>query len=128
MEQTLNQSELKSAPGRAAVAKFDVGRADLAALRDLIAVLAPQPKGLRKWSVMRAIRARRDNDGRDIPLKFENDVERAFRRFCAGDSIQGGVPRAAALFYRPKDTAGEVWAVDAEMAQAWLDAEPFDAD
>lgn len=97
-------------------------------LRDLIAVLTPVPKGLRKWSVMRAIRTRRERAGQDIPLKFEADIERAFRRHCAGDSIHGAAPSTAALFFRPKETAGEVWALNADAARAWLDADPFGED
>ncbi len=45
-------------------------------------------------------------------LKFESDVERVFRRFCAEDAY--GNPRAIANapFYRPRETAGEVWALN----------------
>jgi hypothetical protein len=128
MEQTATLNDREILGTNAPNPKFVRTGADTASLRDLIAVLTPAPKGLRKWSVMRAIRARRESAGRDIPLKFEADIERAFRRFCAGDPIQGAAPAGAALFYRPKETAGEVWAVDAEKARSWLDAEPFGED
>ena len=96
-------------------------RADQSCLHELIAVLEPHPGGLRKWSVMRAIRARREKASRDVPLKFENDVERAFRKLCEGDPVRAENPHAPqALFYRPKDKAGEVWAVNMEHARAWL--------
>ena len=52
-------------------------------LRELIAALKPHPRGLRRWSVMRAIRADRNRISRDIPLKFESDVESVFRKFSA---------------------------------------------
>ena len=52
-------------------------------LDELVAVLAPAPAGLRRWSVMNAIRKNRRAAGRDIPLKMESEVERVFRRFCA---------------------------------------------
>ena len=52
-----------------------------AIVEELIAALAPHPKGLRRWSVMRAIRKSREAVSRDIPLKLEADVERTFRRF-----------------------------------------------
>jgi hypothetical protein len=84
-----------------------------AILAEIIAALAPHPGGLRRWSVMRAIRRKREAVSRDIPLKFEADVERIFRQFCS-DIADPGMRRTAAgeaLFYRPKEKAGEVWAL-----------------
>ena len=96
-------------------------RADRTYLLDLIAVLQPPPAGLRKWSVMKAMRARREKTGKNVPLKFENDVERVFRKACAGDPVRGPNSDAASeLFHRPKEKAGEVWALNGERAQAWL--------
>lgn len=71
---------------------------------ELAAVLAPHPGGLRRWSVMNAIRKARMAEGRDVPLKMEADIERAFRAAC-GDN-------PAARFRRPAETAGEVWALN----------------
>jgi hypothetical protein len=91
-------------------------------LDDLIAVLAPHPGGLRRWSVMRAMRAR--CAGQEITPKFEDDVERVFRRHCAGESVRAGLGAAPQeLFHRPKDKAGEVWAMTPHAAKAWRDAE-----
>ena len=80
---------------------------------ELIAALAPHPKGLRRWSVMRAIRKSREARSRDIPLKLEADVERAFRRFCRGDEMRAP---GTTLFYRPAEKAGEVWALEGDCA------------
>ena len=82
-------------------------------VEELVAALAPHPKGLRRWSVMRAIRKNRDAQARDIPLKLEADVERAFRQLCRDDDMRAS---GTALFYRPAEKAGEVWALDADYA------------
>jgi hypothetical protein len=82
-------------------------------VEELVAALMPHPKGLRRWSVMRAIRKGREAVSREIPLKLEADVERTFRRFCRNDEMRAS---GTALFYRPAEKAGEVWALDAEYA------------
>jgi hypothetical protein len=100
-------------------------RADQTIVNDLIAVLTPSRTGLRRWSVMRAMRVRAEKAGREVTPKFEDDVERAFRKFCEGDAVRNGaaVDSASALFFRPKETAGEVWAVYTDRAQAWLNGD-----
>jgi hypothetical protein len=85
-----------------------MSRDERAILDEIVEVLSAHPRGRGRWSVMRAIRTNRARRGRDIPHKFEDDVERAFRRHCAG----GGEPHVRApLFHRPKDAAGDVWAI-----------------
>ncbi len=92
-------------------------------LHDLIAVLEANPNGLRRWSVMRAMRTRRERAGHEITPKFEDEVERAFRRHCAGDSTRGAAGVGAELFHRPKEKAGEVWAVYPDRVRAWANGE-----
>lgn len=80
-----------------------------AIVEELVAALAPHPGGLRRWSVMRAIRAHREAKAQEIPLKLEVDVERIFRRFCRGD---GELVSGEVVFCRLTERAGEVWALD----------------
>jgi hypothetical protein len=77
-------------------------------VEELVAALAPHPGGLRRWSVMRAIRKSREAVAREIPLKLEADVERAFRQFCRNDGMRAP---GTVLFCRPVEKAGEVWAL-----------------
>jgi hypothetical protein len=77
---------------------------------------------------MRAIRKNREITNRPIPQKFEDEVERAFRKFCsdADPARNGGRPPETALFFKPKEKAGEVWAILASNAEAWLRGERVD--
>ena len=79
-------------------------------VEELVAALTPHPGGLRRWSVMRAFRKSREAVSREIPLKLESDVERAFRQFCRDDGMRAS---GTTLFCRPAEKAGEVWALDA---------------
>ena len=93
-------------------------------LRSLVEVLLPHSAGLRRWSVMRAIRSRYSQSEFEISLKLEDEVERVFRRHGGDASEEAGRDKKGTdsrLFYRPKERAGEVWAVDADKARAWLD-------
>lgn len=97
-------------------------------LAELVAVLKPHSRGLRRWSVMRAMRDNRMRQSRDIPQKFEDEIERVLRRFCADSPDPTGMGCAAdsAPFYRPRETAGEVWALHCERAEALLAGEAAD--
>lgn len=91
-------------------------------LAELIGVLSQHPGGLRRWSVMRAIRREREQASREIPQKLEDEVERAFRRSCIDqpDGKTRGCSEDSALFYRPQEKAGEVWALIPGRGEAWL--------
>src|ERR1700759_4157831 len=82
-------------------------------VEELVAALAPHPRGLRRWSVMRAIRKTREAGSREVPLKLESDVERIFRQYCRDDSM---CRSKTTLFCRLPEKAGEVWALDADYA------------
>src|ERR1700749_191332 len=89
-------------------ASVQITGADPFVLAELVKVLSPHPGGLRRFSVMRAIRALRDRSQRPVSLKFEAEIERAFRSSCA-NWAGGKVPESTnALFYRPDGKAGEV--------------------
>lgn len=83
---------------------------------EIINVLRPHPAGLRRWSVMRDIRKAREKQSRDIPQKLEADIERAFRKLCDSDNST----KDNAIFYHPREKAGEVWASYPDRVAAWL--------
>ncbi len=91
---------------------------DRTLLNDLIAVLQENKAGLRRWSVMRAMRTRRARMGHEITPKFEDEVERLFREYCVTDPPRENETRP---FFRPKEKAGEVWAVDAQRLRTFLE-------
>jgi len=105
-------------------------RADPSCVTELIDALLPHPRGLRRWSVMRTIRRVRESTQRDVPQKFEDEIERVFRKFCTDSDVIKAPDVAAkdAMFFRPPDRAGEVWAVIPERANAWLAGEMADFD
>jgi hypothetical protein len=71
-------------------------------VQELVSVLKPHVRGLRRWSVMRAMRENRKRQSQEVPPKFEVEIERVFRRFSSAPN---------ATFYRPAETTGEVWAL-----------------
>jgi hypothetical protein len=89
---------------------------------ELARLLMANPAGLRRWTVMRAMRKAWANAARDVSQKFEDEVERNFRCFSEDDerAKSQGLQPEDALFYRPRDKAGEVWAAHADRAHAWL--------
>jgi hypothetical protein len=93
-------------------------RHDRTLFSDLVAVLEANPAGLRRWSVMRAMRTRRERAGHEITLKFEDEIERLFRDYCVSEPPRENDTRP---FFKPKEKAGEVWAVDRAKLGAFLE-------
>ena len=93
-------------------------RLDYSYVHDLISVLTKNPNGLRRWSVMQALRKTREKAGHNISQKFEDEIEHMFRRFCASSENNKGTDEI--LFYRPPERAGEVWCVYPDKAENWL--------
>ncbi|MBV9331404.1 MAG: hypothetical protein JOZ55_07610 [Alphaproteobacteria bacterium] len=91
-------------------------------VRALIGALSANPKGLRRWAVMRAIRQQREKANLAIPQKLEDAVERAFLAACENSESfrKRNCPAEDALFFWPQGRAGGVWAVRPERARAWL--------
>jgi hypothetical protein len=116
---TYEQRSYAPEPGQESSIAVRTLRSEQSIVQELVKVLAPRPGGLRRWSVMRAIRNDRERASRDVPQKFEADVERIFRRFCAGTEACL-CAAGTELFYRPEEKAGEVWAVFPDRAAAWL--------
>lgn len=104
-------------------ARMRRGHEDPQVLEELVKALAPHPGGLRRWSVMRAIRTDRERASRPVSLKFEDEIERVFRNFCAAWA-DPGKRSDNAVFYVPEGKAGEVWAVCLERAKEWIDPVP----
>ena len=99
-------------------------RSNPAIVSELAQLLLANPAGLRRWTVMRAMRKAWENAARDVGQKFEDEVERNFRCFSEIDerAKSPGLQPETALFYRPRDKAGEVWAAYADRVHAWLSA------
>jgi hypothetical protein len=89
---------------------------------ELARLLLAHPGGLRRWSVMRAMRKAWEASQREVTQKFEDEVERNFRHFSADDDWTKSRERAPedALFFRPREKAGEVWAANPDQARTWL--------
>lgn len=70
---------------------------------------------------MRAMRRAWQDADLEISLKFEDEVERNFRCYSADDDCaKAPERRREALFFRPSDKAGEVWAADPDRVRDWL--------
>ena len=66
---------------------------------------------------MQRMRVRAARAGREVPLKFEVEVERVFRAHCSTEPL---TESESLMFFKPGEKAGEVWAVDRMRALSWL--------
>jgi hypothetical protein len=119
IQQRLDTIDTRAPRNRSAALTAARNRTNSSHLKDLVEVLLEHPEGLRRWSVMHAMRTRRERSGREVSQKFEDEVERAFRDRCAIEPATSCSDRGI-LFYKPKERAGEVWAAIPERAGEWL--------
>ena len=87
---------------------------------DLVRVLRPHWQGLERRLVVGAMRARYRSIGRDVPVTLGDDVDRIFERSCS-DSSKLGRRSSTAIFCCRRERAGEIWTLNVEQADAWLD-------
>jgi hypothetical protein len=86
----------------------------------LIRALRPHWRGLERKLVFQAMRARYLAIGQCVPFEFEAAIVRIFQKSCV--NTDGLSPRSGtALFHRRQETRGEIWTLNAEQADAWLD-------
>lgn len=114
----LDREQALENPGPRTAANLAQG-ADPIIVEELVTLLATHPGGLRRWSVMQAIRRSRNRTTRPVSLRFETEIERVFRTLSAEGTEPRERDESPFLFYRPEGKAGEVWAVRPERAQAW---------
>ena len=91
---------------------------------DLIRLLMPREHGMSRQMVLHDLERRRRKEGLPIPLKFEEAVQSSYNHFSADSLVfkkRGGRPDEA-LFYSPDGKGSGQWAVNREIAAAWLQA------
>ena len=92
-------------------------------VEDLIRLLLPHRRGMRRQMVLHNLERHRGALGLDIPPKFVEAVQSAYNQNCADSSVfrRRNLPESYALFYTPGGKGSGVWAVNPERATAWLE-------
>ncbi|MCW5696814.1 MAG: hypothetical protein KIS96_08785 [Bauldia sp.] len=90
--------------------------------RDLIRVLWPYPKGLRRQYVLDRVWSLRNPVGLPIPRRFDQAVQAAFNAYNVESEVfkKSGRGQEDGLFYPFGGKGSGVWAVNHERAEAWL--------
>jgi hypothetical protein len=89
---------------------------------DLIGILKPFPRGLRRPFVMDRMIAIRKAKGLDIPDEFESTVQSAYNQHSVDSLVfkKRGAPASEGLFFSPTGKGSGKWAVNQDRARAWL--------
>ena len=97
-------------------------------VKDLIEILWPPQDGLSRQLVLHMLERKRKLAGLQIPKKFEQTVQSAYNQHCVDSMVfaKQKAPESEGLFYSPGGKGSGVWAVNRELAAAWLKAKLAD--
>lgn len=93
-------------------------------VRDLIEVLMPHPRGLRRPLVLHSLEQKRKQASLPIPEKFEQSVQSAYNQHRVDSLVftKRKAPESDGIFYSTQGKGSGYWAVYLDRATAWLEA------
>lgn len=89
---------------------------------DLIRVLHPHERGLRRTIVCDIVRNNRRRRGHAMPDRVEETIQSAFQRHCVHSQVfrKTKTPSEEGIFHWPNGAGAGVWAVYRDKALSWL--------